>query len=49
MPVDPAEAAASGNTLAYRGSTYYFCSDKCKEAFQNNPSGSANEGPGGGR
>ncbi len=49
MPVDPAEAAASGNTLAYRGSTYYFCSDKCKQAFQNNPSGSANEGPGGGR
>jgi Cu(I)/Ag(I) efflux system membrane fusion protein len=34
MPVDPAKAAASGNTLAYRGSTYYFCSSKCKRAFQ---------------
>jgi YHS domain-containing protein len=40
-PVDPAKAAASGNTLAYRGTTYYFCSAKCKQAFQNDPAGSA--------
>jgi len=34
MPVDPANAAKSGNTLAYQGTTYYFCSQKCKEKFQ---------------
>lgn len=41
MPVEPAKAAASGNTLAYHGSTYYFCSSKCKQAFQNDSPGSA--------
>ena len=41
MPVDPAKAIASGNTLAYRGATYYFCSRQCKDAFQNDPAGSA--------
>jgi Cu(I)/Ag(I) efflux system membrane fusion protein len=41
MTVDPAKALASGNTLAYNGSTYYFCSSKCKQAFQNDPLGSA--------
>ena len=41
MTVDPARALASGNTLAYNGSTYYFCSSRCKQAFQNDPSGSA--------
>jgi len=40
MPVDPAKAAASGNTLAYHGATYYFCSSKCKQAFQGDPAGS---------
>jgi len=40
MPVDPAAAAASGNTLVYRGTTYYFCSRRCKETFQNNPTAS---------
>jgi len=34
MPVDPARAVASGNTLAHGGATYYFCSRQCKEAFQ---------------
>jgi YHS domain-containing protein len=34
MPVDPAKAAASGYTLAYHGSTHYFCSEKCKEKYQ---------------
>jgi Cu(I)/Ag(I) efflux system membrane fusion protein len=41
MTVDPAKALASGNTLAYNGSAYYFCSSKCKQAFQNDPLGSA--------
>ena len=35
MPVDPAKAAASGNTLASGGATYYFCSKECKQKFQN--------------
>jgi Cu(I)/Ag(I) efflux system membrane fusion protein len=37
MPVDPASAAASGNSLAFGGANYYFCSNKCKQAFQNGP------------
>jgi len=37
MQVDPEKAAAAGNTLTYKGTTYYFCSRQCKEAFQNNP------------
>jgi Cu(I)/Ag(I) efflux system membrane fusion protein len=41
MPVDPARAAASGNSLAFGGATYYFCSSKCKLAFQNDPAGAA--------
>jgi Cu(I)/Ag(I) efflux system membrane fusion protein len=41
MPVDPAKAAASGNTLYYRGTTYYFCSRQCKQAFGNEHIGSA--------
>jgi membrane fusion protein, copper/silver efflux system len=35
--VDPVKAAASGNTFAYRGATYFFCSLKCKQAFQGDP------------
>jgi YHS domain-containing protein len=42
MPVDPAKAVASGNSLAVGGATYYFCSSKCKQAFQDNPTSSAN-------
>ncbi len=41
MPVDTAKAIASGNTLAYHGATYYFCSERCKQAFRNNPAGPA--------
>ena len=41
MPVDPFKAEASGNTVAYHGATYYFCSAKCKQAFQHKPAGSA--------
>jgi Cu(I)/Ag(I) efflux system membrane fusion protein len=36
-PVDPVKAEASGNIFAYRGTTYYFCSLKCKQAFQGDP------------
>jgi Cu(I)/Ag(I) efflux system membrane fusion protein len=35
MRVDPVKAAESGNALAYHRTTYYFCSQKCKEKFQN--------------
>jgi len=41
MAVDPSKAVASGNTLAYGGATYYFCSPKCKEKFHNNSAGTA--------
>jgi RND family efflux transporter MFP subunit len=40
-PVDPVKAEASSYTFAYRGTTYYFCSKQCKQAFQNDPVGSA--------
>jgi YHS domain-containing protein len=40
MQVDPAKAAASGNTLVLGGTTYYFCSKECKQKFQNNPGAS---------
>jgi Cu(I)/Ag(I) efflux system membrane fusion protein len=40
MPVDPHKAADSGNTVAYHGATYYFCSSRCKKRFQNDPVGS---------
>lgn len=45
-PVDPVKATASGNTFTYRGAMYYFCSSKCKQAFQNDPvsSGSKRQG-----
>lgn len=47
MPVDPARAAASGNTLADRGATFYFCSKQCKQAFQNDRAASASVRHGG--
>ena len=37
MATDAEKAAKTGNTVAYHGSTYYFCSAKCKEKFQSNP------------
>jgi Cu(I)/Ag(I) efflux system membrane fusion protein len=39
--VDAVRAAAAGNTFAFRSATYYFCSPKCKQAFQKDPVGSA--------
>ncbi len=41
MQVDPAKAEAAGNSLAYRGTTYYFCSAQCKMTFQNDHAASA--------
>ena len=41
-PVNPVKAAASGNTFAYQGATYYFCSRECKKAFQDDPAGLVN-------
>ncbi|MGA7415801.1 MAG: efflux RND transporter periplasmic adaptor subunit [Bryobacteraceae bacterium] len=46
MPVDVAKAIASGNSLVHGGTTYYFCSKKCKEAFQNETANSARAVPG---
>lgn len=40
MMVDPAAAAASGNSYAYRGTTYYFCSSEHKQAFEKDPASS---------
>ena len=40
MMVDPAAAAASGNSYAYRGTTYYFCSAEHKQAFEKDPANS---------
>ena len=33
MKIDSAKSIAEGNTLDYRGTTYYFCSRSCKDAF----------------
>jgi P-type Cu+ transporter len=45
MPVDPKTAPA---TAEYKGKTYYFCSMRCKEAFEREPErfvGSGRENP----
>ena len=36
MTIEPEEAAA---TSEYEGTTYYFCSAGCKEAFDAEPAG----------
>lgn len=35
MNVDPKRAAGKSD---YRGTTYYFCSESCKQKFDQNPS-----------
>lgn len=35
MDVDETEAAA---TTEYQGTTYYFCAEGCKDAFESAPS-----------
>ena len=47
MSVDPAQSAAAGHSLAYKGATYYFCSERCKQAFRNDPDGVARKRQGG--
>jgi membrane fusion protein, copper/silver efflux system len=37
MEVDEARAKATGKTSAYKGKTYYFCTDECKHQFENEP------------
>ena len=46
MLVNPAQAAASGNTLAYRGAPYCFSSRQGKQAFPNDSADSASTRPG---
>jgi len=38
MDVDEVRAKAMGMISEYRGKTYYFCSDDCKQKFDKNPS-----------
>jgi len=37
MMIDAAKAVAAGNTLTRDGTTYYFCSDRCKKKFTAQP------------
>jgi membrane fusion protein, copper/silver efflux system len=37
MKIDPAKSVAEGNTLDFHGTTYYFCSRKCKDEFAKRP------------
>jgi Cu+-exporting ATPase len=34
---DLTKLAAEGKVAEYRGTTYYFCSDDCKNRFQKHP------------
>jgi Cu(I)/Ag(I) efflux system membrane fusion protein len=49
MEVDQAKAAAAGNTVSFNGATYYFCSSRCKEKFQNSPAAWASRRSGAGK
>jgi RND family efflux transporter MFP subunit len=37
MGIDPAKSIKDGNTLTRDGVTYYFCSDRCKRKFSQEP------------
>jgi len=37
MEVDQARAEALGRSSLYKGTTYYFCSDGCKQEFEEDP------------
>ena len=37
MEVSVEAVKALGQTLEYRGKTYYFCTDECKQKFTKNP------------
>jgi RND family efflux transporter MFP subunit len=47
--IDQARAKAAGKTSEYRGKTYYFHSDECKEEFDKNPARHAARTSGGGK
>ncbi len=34
MSIDEVKARSAGNTLTVNGAVYYFCSKRCKDAFQ---------------
>lgn len=34
MEIDPSEAVAQ---MTFQGNTYYFCSEECRRAFEENP------------
>ena len=42
MPVDREQAKASGNMISLGGTTYYFCSARCKDKFRSSPAASLN-------
>jgi RND family efflux transporter MFP subunit len=37
MKIDAAKAASAGNILVRDGTTYYFCSERCKQNFHDQP------------
>ncbi len=46
MDVDECQAEAAGLKSEYGGKTYYFCSQRCKRKFDNNPSAYAGKSGG---
>ena len=49
MGIDPAKSVKDGNTLTRDGVTYYFCSDRCKRKFSQEPEHVASLTPAGRR
>ncbi len=41
MEIDPSEAAAQ---VEYRGRQFYFCAEKCRQAFEKDPERYAGHG-----
>jgi RND family efflux transporter MFP subunit len=41
MMIDQSKATAAGRKAEYRGTTYYFCSDRCRREFEQDPARSA--------
>lgn len=37
MQIDEEEAEVSDLTCEYQGRTFYFCSEECKDQFEENP------------
>ena len=47
MDVDAREAKATGLKSEYRGKTYYFCSEHCKQDFDKDPARYLSQGSAG--